>query len=377
MISTELYEGQGLGNQLWCYATTRVIALDKGFTFGIEHPERFKGKDFLNLDFGEPINHKRDTSVIYEEKTAIHPLNYADIRNYDENLIHTKDRTKILGNLQGEDYIAHRKEEIRSWFSVKPEIDRRDYSSDDICIINFRGSGYTNHPDLFLPKHYWLNAMENMRNINPQFRFVVVTEDVTTARKFFPDLEVHHWSIGEDYAVVKNAKYLIIANSSFSWFPAWLSLDLKYCIAPKYWARHNVSDGYWSLGTNITDGWMYQDRKGNLSTAQECKDELSLYMKKNISLYKKKPQSTLFKRTRNFFRVFVALKKNSPILSVLARMGMISLMQITLRIKHTVMGTRKSQPTAKETPRVEHSKTESQKGTLSRLKDFVMIQGYY
>lgn len=31
MIVTEIYNGQGLGNQLACYVTTRVVVKDKGF----------------------------------------------------------------------------------------------------------------------------------------------------------------------------------------------------------------------------------------------------------------------------------------------------------------------------------------------------------
>ncbi|GAH68596.1 unnamed protein product, partial [marine sediment metagenome] len=55
MIVTELYNGQGLGNQLWSYVVTRVIALDRGFDFGIMNPEKFKGKDFMSLDFGKEV----------------------------------------------------------------------------------------------------------------------------------------------------------------------------------------------------------------------------------------------------------------------------------------------------------------------------------
>lgn len=55
MIVTELYDGQGLGNQLWSYVVTRVLALDRGFEFGIINPEKFKGSSFLSLDFGKQV----------------------------------------------------------------------------------------------------------------------------------------------------------------------------------------------------------------------------------------------------------------------------------------------------------------------------------
>ena len=90
-------------------------------------------------------------------------------------------------------------------------------------------------------------------------RFRVVTDDVRTARKFFPHLDISH-VLAEDYAAIQSAEYLILSNSSFAFFPAWLNENAKLIIAPKYWARHNVSDGYWACGYTIVKGWMYQDR---------------------------------------------------------------------------------------------------------------------
>lgn len=279
MITTEFYEGAGLGNQLWSYVVTRVIALDHGYNFGIEHPEKFKGTDFLNIDFGKKVENIKNH---YEERKIIHPLSGADIRTYDKDLVNVADNTKLDGYMQDEQYILHRKNEIREWLKVKKEYECYDFSNDDICVINFRGSGYVQEKDFFLYPKYWKDAVENMRKINQNFKFIVVTEDVRTAKKFFPDFEVFHFSIAKDYVVIKNAKYLILSNSSFAWFPAWTSNTLKYCIAPKYWGRHNISDGYWSLGYNITTGWMYQDRKGNLQDYDSCLKELHEYTKKPI-----------------------------------------------------------------------------------------------
>ena len=56
MIVTELYNGQGLGNQLWCYFVTRSISNKLGLKYGIMSPEKFKGFQFLNIDFGENVS---------------------------------------------------------------------------------------------------------------------------------------------------------------------------------------------------------------------------------------------------------------------------------------------------------------------------------
>ena len=52
MIVTELYDGQGLGNQLWCYAALRCAAKELGLDFGVMTTEKFKGREFLSIDFG-------------------------------------------------------------------------------------------------------------------------------------------------------------------------------------------------------------------------------------------------------------------------------------------------------------------------------------
>jgi hypothetical protein len=64
--------------------------------------------------------------------------------------------------------------------------------------------------------------------------------------------------------------------------PAWLNQNVKLIIAPKYWARHNVSDGYWSLAYNIVGGWMYQDRLGNLHNSKACEESLKEYKANNV-----------------------------------------------------------------------------------------------
>jgi len=312
MIITELYKGQGLGNQLACYITTRVIAKDKGYEFGIIHPERFKGLDFFQLDFGnEVIGGKGPEGgppqilpdkikYYYNERKIIHPINGSDIRLYDKDLTNILDQTKIDGLMQGEQYILHRKDEIREWLKVREKYECYDYSSDNICVINFRGGEYTRAKDFFLNKEYWLNAIDHMLKINKDFKFIVITDDTYTAKKFFPKYLVKHFSIAKDYVIIKNAKYLILSNSSFAWFPAWLNKDLKFCIAPKYWGRYNISDGYWSLGQNITKGWMYLDKNGKLNDYESCKKEFDEYIENHKSYYSQKKIENNFLVVSNY-----------------------------------------------------------------------------
>lgn len=298
MIITEIYNGQGLGNQLACYITLRVVALDKGFNFGIKNFEKFKCLDFLDLDFGlpviggeidkegqPPISLPEEILYYYREKQSYHP-NGSCITLDDANLELIKDNTKLDGNFQSEKRIIHRKNEIKEWLKIKSEFDCFDYSNENICIINFRGGEYAGVSDFYLNSNYWINAINRMKTINPYFEFIVITDDVVSASKFFPDFKIYHFSIGKDFSIIKNAHYLIVSNSSFPYFATLTSDTIKYIIAPKYWGRHNISDGYWSCGYNIYKNHNYIDKKNNLFSYDECIDEFEEYKIKNNYLWK-------------------------------------------------------------------------------------------
>lgn len=299
MIVTEIYNGQGLGNQLWCYASTRAIAKNKGYEFGIMNPERFKCLDFMEIDFGNTViggagPEGGPTTILpegiknyYQEKQILYPGTKIDIRIHDEKLVQVKDNTKIDGIMQDEQYILKYRDEIREWFKVKKEYECLEYASDDICIINFRGGEYVGIHDVFLPQKYWDDAVVEMQKINPNFKFIVITDDVITAKRFFPKYDVYHFDIAKDYSILNNAHYLIVSNSSFAFFPAWTSTKLKHCIAPKYWSRYNISDGFWSCGYNIFSFMTYLDRAGNIFSYEACLQEFEQYQKNHPRIFPK------------------------------------------------------------------------------------------
>lgn len=295
MIGTEIFKGAGLGNQLFFYVTTRCIAKDLKLDFGLLTPENFAnnihsdcGLYFMNLDRGKPAK-REDFTYVYEEKddrlfigNSNHDLTHGCyVTGVDAELSRVKDGTLLIGNMQAEEYYIHHREEIREWLKVKEEYDCKEYSRDNLCIIHLRCSDYMGSPELYLKKKYWLAGMENMRKINPDMEFMIITNDVREAGKILPGIPAYNFDLAKDYAILKNARHLLLANSSFAYFPVFTSETVKTVIAPKYWARHNVSDGYWVSEQNIYTGFMYQDRKGRLFTAKECREELEEYKKKS------------------------------------------------------------------------------------------------
>lgn len=295
MIGTELLKGQGLGNQLFCYVTTRAIALDNQLPFSIMGKETVAnnihsscGMYFMDLNYGVP-SAKEDYKEVYYEKedrlyigNSKHDLTHGCyVTGVDEKLLHPADNTLLYGNMQAESYYIKHKEEIRQWLKVKEEYDCMEYSRDNLCILHLRCSDYLDCPELYLRKRYWKDGIRNMKKINPDMEFMIITNDVKEAEKILPGIPAYNFDLAKDYSILKNARYLLLSNSSFAYFPAFTSTRVKYILAPKYWARHNVSDGYWASEQNIYQGWHYQDRKGKVFSAEECRKELQEYQKKS------------------------------------------------------------------------------------------------
>lgn len=303
MITTTLYLGQGLGNQLWSWAVLTSIALNNGYDWGIQAPWRFKGKGFMNLDMGNrvigiPSKGPSNAKILgikenYYERKLIHDDEGYDISEFDPYLMSTQDNVKLNGNFQSELYISNHKERITTTFQIKTA--RVELSN--TCIIHFRGGDYAAHDSLLLPPSYYRNAMLLLLRKHPKMRFLIITNHTKLAKYYFPGeeivsnyLESEVYSgpdskvddrVAFDFSLLQNAPFLIISNSSFSWWGAWTNRNAIAVIAPKYWARHNANNGYWSTGGIITSGWSYLDRQGHLWSSEECAEEFRQFKKSN------------------------------------------------------------------------------------------------
>jgi hypothetical protein len=299
MIATSFYKGQGLGNQLWSYAVIRSVAQRNGLEFGFMGVENFKGHDFLKLEFGRALSGKvpklpkeqipKGFTSYYSEKLKRHDSG-ADVSELDPVVMNVTDGTFLDGTFQAEEYLLPRSE-VALWLKTDAELQ-------DECVISLRGGEFKGVPELFLPQKYYFDAINEIKASSPNINFVVVTDDALLARKWFPGFEIqtsggvkrfhgglylHPRSnkIGLDFKRIQKAKYLILSNSSFSWWGAYSNLDARRIIAPKYWARYNTSDGFWSNGDSLTRGFEWMDRSGEIFDYEKCKLEISQYKAKN------------------------------------------------------------------------------------------------
>ena len=344
MIVSEIYNGSGLGNQLWNIVAPRCIAEHRGFRWGVRRDitnsgsgasnlqtvglKTFKGCQFLtNIDWGDEViggvTHQEGQEPselpdgieyygrerVDEYPHGFHELPNEDAMIYDDLLYNTvPDNTKIDGTFQRLRYINDRRSDIIEW--LKPNITVNDYSSDDFCVIQFRGGEYL-ITSAWCPPEYYKMAADRMLEINPNMKFGVITDDPENAKKYIPWAPIIGASssdqidplahlqgsgfyvykggpIGIDYSILNNAVHSILTSSTFAFWPAWTNTKAKTIIAPKYWNDYKRSTGYWRGDDNIVDDWMYIDTSGIMMSGTDCKEEYREYRKRH-EFYNDKP----------------------------------------------------------------------------------------
>lgn len=233
MIVGKIYPSSGCGDQLFRYITTRTLALDKGLDFGFIGKENFKGKDFMQLDWGKEVEGE---FIVFNEK-SVRDKTGIDISSYDPEINFVEDNTIIDGNFEDFKYWGHRLDEIREWLNTK--YPKKDFN-DDICVLNYRGGEFKSVPELYLPKEYWIEAMNKMVEQYPYIKFQCHTDDAKEARAVFGEKAVIFSNIELNWLAVRYAKHLILSNSAFGIIPALLNEKAQEIIAPRYHARRNI-----------------------------------------------------------------------------------------------------------------------------------------
>jgi len=253
MISVKL-RGR-LGNHMWQYAVTRTIAEANSYDFALDGI--FLGRTLFDCDLGQ----------MFDPITVKHRFKEPHNQAFIPKLMKVQDDTKLKGFFQCENYIRDNQDNIREWFSFK-----EDYLHllDGLeGAIQFRGTDYKKNfggGAFYLPKNYFSLAIQKMKTLHGNIKYIVITEDRREAKRLFPKLEVPQLSEGPQQFILRNAKYLIIANSSFAWWGAWLNQRAKTIISPKFWLRYNFGDKWWPK--NIGGGFTWLDKRGRFSDAK-------------------------------------------------------------------------------------------------------------
>jgi|WetSurSiteA1Bulk_404760.scaffolds.fasta_scaffold00264_3 hypothetical protein len=284
MIITELYDGQGFGNQLWTYTVARVVAYRKGYDFCVIGRENYKGKDIIDLDYGKSIS-EIPNNINYVEENMIKNPSGVYLTKFDEKVWNAPDNTKLDGGMQSMKYIENYKKEITEWLKIKENKVHTFFSRDNACVIHIRGGDYWGAGKTMLQPQYYINAMNYMLSIDESMEFFIVTDDIRIIQNYRFGKNVyyvgscikneadkyraaHHigGDISLDYAILNSAKNIILSNSTFGFWAAWTNTIMKNIIAPKYWFAHNYNS-FWSTADMEVKRWKYLDTEGNVYEA--------------------------------------------------------------------------------------------------------------
>ena len=200
--------------------------------------------------------------------------NETRIEVFDPAYFRITPHTWLSGFFQSEMYFADMKSDVRSWFDISNGDKKRVMGIvehwpaplDRMCGIHVRRTDYlqlqgpSSHPELgwALPMTYYERALLLLPS---GLSFAVFSDDIEFARDYFHPLRP--WlsqgsTVIQELALMSACKFQVIANSSFSWWAAWLNrMPDKLVIAPKFHLGWYI--GEWLPGGVNVDGWSYVD----------------------------------------------------------------------------------------------------------------------
>lgn len=167
----------------------------------------------------------------------------------------------LHGYWQSEKYFKNYEDDIKEIFSFENiDLSNKDkeiiksMKNNPSVSLHIRRGDYTNkkNQNIFniLDVNYYLNALNNIKRNYPEYITYIFTDDPEwVSNNIIKELKesvlVSH-NKGEDsfkdMILMSNADHNIIANSSFSWWGAWLNNNPeKIVIAPKIWFIDDIS----------------------------------------------------------------------------------------------------------------------------------------
>lgn len=244
-----------LANQMFQYASLKGIATHRGYDFCIPPKEVFGQKDSMNGDLNlyDVFDIEKHNTINISQNTLLKEQAF----NFDDELFNNcPDNVDLFGYYQTEKYFKHIENEIRSDFTFDHEL-RENCSGfikslgSEVISLHIRRGDYVYNPNHPVQS---IDFYKKALDLLPSTASVLVFSDDfqwCDNQDFFNDdrfLISQESSADADLCMMTMCKYHIIANSSFSWWGAWLSKSEKI-IAPKNWfsgscINHNTEDLY-------------------------------------------------------------------------------------------------------------------------------------
>lgn len=279
----------GLGNQMFQYAAGRAIAHRRHVLLALDTSEFRNGNsrdfrlDVLNIK-GSIIS-SQELDSFKKSATSRSALLLNKLRPYyrqplikepgfsfDANILRAPRSVYLNGYWQSEKYFKDVEEQLQREFSVreKPQglnasMAERIRQIPNAVSVHVRRGDYASNPVTnrvhgTCPPEYYRDAVAKLVSLGVEPHFFVFSDDIPWAeanlRFSYPMTFVTHNGASadhEDLRLMSMCRHHIIANSSFSWWGAWLSPRArKLVVAPRRWFNEAAYD----TKDLIPSGWI-------------------------------------------------------------------------------------------------------------------------
>jgi hypothetical protein len=260
----------GLGNQMFQYALYlalkrqgRNVILDTSlFNYTKMHNGYELERCFGFNDLKVKVSRWGILKLRFFLKYNIGSVVYADKSHYDIKVFKTKSRY-LNGCWQSEKYFSQIQDEIQEVFEFK-NIDTenqklaKEIQSTNSVSLHIRRGDYLGNSKYegVCSEEYYLKAINRLNkeiSSHNDAVFYVFSDDIEFVNQFTSKLNIKTKIIAhnksedsyKDMYLMSRCKHNIIANSSFSWWGAWLNNNSnKIVVAPKNWFGNSTEDCY-------------------------------------------------------------------------------------------------------------------------------------
>lgn len=264
----------GLGNQMFQYACGKSVAKSLGVELQLDL-SYFENKNtgvtsrdyelgvFCVNELAASVDHVRTfvpylwqcdkwRLALYKLIRLVNGKSYYYEKNkfcFDPSVFAVSDNTYLYGYFQAEDYFQELRNDLLKAFTLRGQLDVFNQSfierinSGNSVSLHVRRGDYLGSPFTLLDMDYYRKSIELIKGRVENPVFYVFSNDLDwVVENFDFDIElvlVNH-NVGEksylDLVLMSCCKHNIIANSSFSWWGAWLNQNEdKIVIAPSRW----------------------------------------------------------------------------------------------------------------------------------------------
>lgn len=249
----------GFGNQLFQFAAGLSLAFKNNSSLILDMRKFYRNSrkfelnsflglrnycdpSFFNLNFVNPFLCKfKEKREFFYEPINLTECKKLSIDGYFQSYKYSENVKSIIEN-----FIDKRNYRFRSKIFDRNIDIVNQYESVSIHIR--RGDYLKNQHNLeyhgVIDKAYYLNAIKHIKSSLNRPKFFIFSDDISWAKENFSEIEdvnfldnsgAYHL---DDFLFMKECKHNIIANSSYSWWSAYLNSNVnKIVIAPALWIK--------------------------------------------------------------------------------------------------------------------------------------------